>query len=240
FRREALVDCGGWDAHNVTEDADLGMRLHRMGWRTHLIASLTEEEANARLLPWVRQRSRWLKGYLLTWLSHVRRPLALWRELGTRGFVGFQILFLGGAASYLAMPLFWLSVIGWALTGEGIWDRWLPTPWLWPLYVSLALGQAVMLACAAIAMNRRRARDLLLWVPVLPLYWTLGALAAWKAVAELFIAPTYWDKTRHGVSRLPRVLTGESPPRVLAPSATPVPARCATDMRREPAGVTVR
>ncbi|MEL6481919.1 MAG: hypothetical protein AAFQ75_10745, partial [Pseudomonadota bacterium] len=72
----------------------------------------------------------------------------------------------------------------------------------WPLAVSLAGGQALMLAAAGLAMWRKRSLDLMLWVPTLPLYWTLGALAAWKAVLELFVAPYYWDKTRHGVSRM--------------------------------------
>ncbi|MEL7174476.1 MAG: glycosyltransferase family 2 protein, partial [Pseudomonadota bacterium] len=117
FRRGALEAVGGWDAHNVTEDADLGMRLFRRGWRVRVLSVRTEEEANCRPLPWIRQRSRWLKGYLLTWLSHIRRPVALWREMGPRGFLGFNVLFLGAACSYLAMPLFWISVIGWLLTG---------------------------------------------------------------------------------------------------------------------------
>ncbi|MEL7347824.1 MAG: glycosyltransferase family 2 protein, partial [Pseudomonadota bacterium] len=113
FRRDALVESGAWDAHNVTEDADLGMRLHRHGWRTRLIDSTTLEEANARAWPWIRQRSRWLKGYLLTWLSHMRAPRMLWRDLGPKGFLAINFLLLGGAASYLAMPLFWVAVVAW-------------------------------------------------------------------------------------------------------------------------------
>ncbi|MEL6574758.1 MAG: glycosyltransferase family 2 protein [Pseudomonadota bacterium] len=202
FRRGALEAVGGWDAHNVTEDADLGMRLFRRGWRVRVLSVRTEEEANCRPLPWIRQRSRWLKGYLLTWLSHIRRPVALWREMGPRGFLGFNVLFLGAACSYLAMPLFWISVIGWLLTGTTPWDSFVPDWAFWPLAVSLAGGQALMLAAAGLAMWRKRALDLMLWVPTLPFYWTLGALAAWKAVLELFVAPYYWDKTRHGVSRM--------------------------------------
>ncbi|MEM1300431.1 MAG: glycosyltransferase family 2 protein, partial [Pseudomonadota bacterium] len=202
FRRDALVESGAWDAHNVTEDADLGMRLHRHGWRTRLIDSTTLEEANARAWPWIRQRSRWLKGYLLTWLSHMRAPRMLWRDLGPKGFLAINFLLLGGAASYLAMPLFWVAVVAWLVTGDSLWGRVVPDGALWPLYTSLAVGQAIMLATAALAMHRRRALDLLLWVVTLPLYWSLGALAAWKAIAELLVAPYYWDKTRHGVSRL--------------------------------------
>ncbi|MGF1551368.1 MAG: glycosyltransferase [Paracoccaceae bacterium] len=201
FRRDALEAVGGWDAHNVTEDADLGMRLYCRGWRTRLLDEATDEEANCRWWPWVRQRSRWLKGDLLTWLCHARDPRALWRDLGPRGFLAFNVLFLGAAASYLAMPLFWGSLAASLAAGESVWGRWLPGWALWPVYASLAVGQGVMLAAAARAAARARALDLLAWAPALPLYWTLGAMAAWKAVAELFVAPYYWDKTRHGTSR---------------------------------------
>ncbi|MEO0763892.1 MAG: glycosyltransferase family 2 protein, partial [Pseudomonadota bacterium] len=179
----ALAYCGGWDAHNVTEDADLGMRLFRRGWRTRLVESTTEEEANFRVVPWMRQRSRWLKGFLLTWLSHVRAPGRLWREMG---------------------PLFWLSLAVSAATGGSLWAHWMPESLLWAAACSLIVGQAVMVSCALRAVWRKRALDLALWVPLMPVYWTLGAIAAWKAVGELFVAPTYWDKTRHGVSRLAR------------------------------------
>ncbi len=201
FRRAALEAAGGWDAHNVTEDADLGMRLARRGWRVAVLRSVTEEEANCIAWRWVRQRSRWLKGYLLTWMSHMRAPRRLWRELGPRGFLGLNLLFLGGAASYLAIPLFWAAVLGWAVTGQGLWQTALPGWAVWPASISLGMGQAVMLACAALALGRRGQLGLIWVVPTLPLYWTLGALAAWKAVVELVVAPFWWDKTAHGTSR---------------------------------------
>ncbi|MEM9781672.1 MAG: glycosyltransferase [Pseudomonadota bacterium] len=215
FRRTALEDCDGWDAHNVTEDADLGMRLFRRGWRTRLISSTTEEEANFRPLSWLRQRSRWLKGFALTWLCHMRAPLRLWREMGTVGLIAFNVLFLGGMVAYLAMPVFWAALAwGW-VTGEGAFAVWLSggagaglnpdamPGWLpWAVGLSLAAGQAVMVVSACRALWRRRALDLAVLLPVMPFYWTLGAVAAWKAVLELFVAPTYWDKTAHGVSRM--------------------------------------
>ncbi len=95
FRRHILEELGGWDAHNVTEDADLGIRLARHGYRTELIATLTDEEANCRLWPWIQQRSRWLKGYAITWTVHMRNPKKLWQELGPWQFFGVQMLFLG-------------------------------------------------------------------------------------------------------------------------------------------------
>ncbi|MGF1447680.1 MAG: glycosyltransferase family 2 protein [Pikeienuella sp.] len=201
FRRGALETVGAWDAQNVTEDADLGMRLARRGWRVAVLGSVTEEEANCIAWRWVRQRSRWLKGYLLTWLTHMRRPGRLWRDLGTRGFLGLNLLLLGGAASYLAIPLFWAALVGWVITGEAVWHSALPGWIAWLVGATLAAGQTVMLVCAAIALGRRRQLGLIWVVPTLPLYWTLGALAAWKAVIELLVAPFWWDKTEHGLSR---------------------------------------
>jgi len=201
FRRAALGDLGGWDAHNVTEDADLGMRLARRGLRCDVLNSTTWEEANCRTLPWIRQRSRWLKGYMMTWLSHMRSPVALWRDLGPAGFLGFQVLFLGGTASYLAMPLFWGAVVLALASGQSVYGAAMPGWALVALAISLTTGQAVMLGSAVLALKRRRALDLVLWVPSLLIYWTMGAVAAWKAVLEIGAAPYYWDKTRHGITR---------------------------------------
>lgn len=201
FRRSSLRAVGGWDAHNVTEDADLGMRLARRGLKTEVLTSTTTEEANTRMLPWIRQRSRWLKGYLMTWLSHMRRPLKLWQDLGPIGFLGLNVLFLGGAVTYLAMPVFWAAVLFWLTSGAPVFGDRLPDWAQSVLAYGFAVGQVVMLGCAALALWRRRALDLLAWLPILPIYWTLGAIAAWKAIIEVATAPFYWDKTQHGVSR---------------------------------------
>ncbi|MEM6728115.1 MAG: glycosyltransferase, partial [Pseudomonadota bacterium] len=110
FRAKTLRALGGWDAHNVTEDADLGLRLVRRGWRTELADTVTFEEANCRFWPWVKQRSRWLKGYAVTYTVHMRDPRALWRDLGAWGFLGVQILFVGTLSQFLLVPLllsFW-------------------------------------------------------------------------------------------------------------------------------------
>ncbi len=131
FRREILERLGGWDAHNVTEDADLGLRLARHGYRTELLDTVTMEEANCRVWPWIKQRSRWLKGYAMTYAVHMRDPLLLWRQLGARRFIGVQLLFLGTLIQFLLAPIlwsFWLMLFGlghpladalpgWALVG---------------------------------------------------------------------------------------------------------------------------
>ena len=102
-----LEALGAWDAHNVTEDADLGLRLARRGYTTTLIPTLTMEEANGRAWPWVKQRARWLKGYAVTYGVHMRNPVRLLRDLGLWQFIGVQVLFLGTLSLFALMPLFW-------------------------------------------------------------------------------------------------------------------------------------
>jgi glycosyltransferase XagB len=199
FRRRALEAVGGWDAHNVTEDADLGMRLARFGYRCEMIRSVTLEEANCHPWRWIGQRSRWLKGYALTWLTHMRSPRALLHDLGWRGFLGFQVLFLGGMTSYLAIPLFWFLLAAPAF-GANVWDA-LP-PSLFALFIaSMVAGQAVMISVAAVALHDCGRKKLLPWLLLLPYgYWPLGAVAAYRAVWEAIFRPFHWTKTQHGLA----------------------------------------
>jgi cellulose synthase/poly-beta-1,6-N-acetylglucosamine synthase-like glycosyltransferase len=201
FRRAALERLGGWDAHNVTEDADLGIRLARAGMRCEISASVTREEAACRPLQWLRQRSRWLKGYLTTWLVHMRRPHLLLRDLGLRGFVAFQAIFLGGAAAYLGLPLLWIT---WAMVALGRPPAWLavlPPGALEALTAVQILGWGAMLVAGFAATARRGETWLWPWIPTMAVYWPMGAAAAWLAVVELIAAPSFWRKTPHGLSR---------------------------------------
>jgi len=198
FRRAALESLGAWDAHNVTEDADLGMRLARHGYRTEMIDSVTAEEANcASLLSWVRQRSRWIKGYMMTWAVHMRDPVLLWRQLGPRGFLCFQVLFLGSVSQAALAPLL-LSF--WAMTFH------LPHPMTGLVRPELAfamiclfvLAEGVNLAIGLLGLRRTRQPIHPLWVPALHFYHPFAALAAYKALWEMVTRPFFWDKTTHG------------------------------------------
>ena len=196
FRRDALEALGGWDAHNVTEDADLGLRLARHGYRAELIETDTAEEATCQPRAWVKQRSRWLKGYMVTWAVHMRQPRRLWRELGPRRFWGVQVLFLGTISQFLLAPVLWscwLLVAGLPHPLAG-----LPAPLLWALTGLFLASEAVNIATGLIGLAATRHRGLMLWVPTLSLYFPLGALAAAKGVWELIGRPFYWDKTTHG------------------------------------------
>ncbi|ETX27536.1 glycosyl transferase [Roseivivax isoporae LMG 25204] len=199
FRRQALDAVGGWDAHNVTEDADLGIRLARHGFRTEMLPTVTREEANNRLWPWVRQRSRWLKGYMKTWAVHAKRPRALWRDLGPWRFAGFHALFLSAVLPALLQPVLW-----------SFWGTLAGFP---PPLLPEASGAAVRMLCilfllaegttaltALVAVARAPHRGLMVWVPSLALYFPLTVAAGYKAAWELGTRPFYWDKTEHGAS----------------------------------------
>ena len=197
FRREALQALGGWDAWNVTEDADLGLRLARHGYRTEMIETTTYEEANCRAVPWVKQRSRWIKGYMMTYASHMRDPVTLWRQLGPRQFAGFQVLFLGSIVQTLMAPLtlsLWALALGWGHPVDGL----LPWGGVVAISVLFALGEMLTIIIGVVGLRKSGHTLSRFWVPTLHLYNPLGALASYKALWEMIHKPFYWDKTSHG------------------------------------------
>jgi len=197
MRRDVLRELGGWDAHNVTEDADLGIRLARRGYRTELIDSVTREEANCRPIPWIKQRSRWLKGYAVTYLVHMRRPLQLWRDLGSVGFLGMQLLFLGTLLGFLTAPLllsFWLVSLGVAHPATAAFAPG-AVKWFW---IAFVVAELISIMLGLVAIRRAGHGRLAPWVPSLHFYFPLASLAMIKALYELVLAPFYWDKTSHG------------------------------------------
>jgi cellulose synthase/poly-beta-1,6-N-acetylglucosamine synthase-like glycosyltransferase len=203
IRRWCLDTVGGWDANNVTEDADLGVRLHRFGFRTLVLDSVTLEEANSDFINWVKQRSRWYKGYLQTWLVHMRNPRRLWRDLGPAGFVGFQ--FVVGATPILSLvnPVFWILTLMWVLGHSDI-VKLLYPPWLYyPAIASLVLGNFLVVYRTAIGIRSTAHTGLIGAVCFLPAYWLMMALAAVKAFGQLLMAPRYWEKTAHGLGSQP-------------------------------------
>jgi len=198
FKRDALQELGGWDAHNVTEDADLGIRLARHGYRTALIDTVTEEEANGRAWPWVKQRSRWLKGYAITYCVHMRNPARLWRDLGAWRFFGVQLLFLGTLSQFVLAPLlwtFWLPMLGFSHPLSAV----MPARAFWTLAGLFITSEIVGWIVAYVALQKANKPWLFKWALTLTFYFPLGALAAYKGIYELLVKPFYWDKTAHGI-----------------------------------------
>ncbi len=190
LRRGPLEAVGGWDAHNVTEDADLGIRLARHGYRTALIDTVTVEEPNTRPLAWIRQRSRWLKGYAITWMVHTRRPLRLVRDLGPWGAAGVQVILLGTLVQFALAPALWLYWLG-LPAGTGA------SALAWTLAGLLLLSEAVNWTVAVLGAKRAGIMRHAVLVPTMLLYFPLATFAAWKALIEIAVAPFYWDKTAH-------------------------------------------
>lgn len=199
FRRDALEELGAWDTHNVTEDADLGVRLARHGYRTELIGTVTREEANCRLWPWVKQRSRWLKGYAMTWTVHMRDPRRLWRDLGPWRFAGVQILLLGTVSQFLLVPLmwsFWLIVLGLPHVMSDV----MTPPVMLGVGALFLTAELTNIVLGMIGAHLAGKRGLWGWVPTMHVYYPLAALATYKALFEMVVRPFYWDKTSHGIA----------------------------------------
>lgn len=203
FRIEALRALGGWDAFNVTEDADLGMRLYRAGWRCETLPSNTYEEAACQPGNWLRQRSRWLKGWMQTYAVHMRRPGGLRRSLGLAGFLAFHGQFAGMILSALVHPLFYLLLIYDYTQGKlfeqsgGV----LANSLLAISIVNLLTGYAASFVLGATVLASKRMYWLTPQLVFIPLYWLMISLAAYRALYQFIVKPFHWDKTEHGLSR---------------------------------------
>ena len=221
FKTGALRELGAWDPYNVTEDADLGMRLSRLGHRTATIASTTYEEAPAKLMPWLRQRTRWFKGWLQTYMVHMRQPRRLARELGIVGFAAFQFTIAGTVLAALMQPVLLLLI---AVGAIGIFDR--PGILVWTHGCALVGGYATTLMLAVMGLRRRRLLSNAWVLALMPLHWTLLSVAAWRALIQLLLDPYRWEKTEHGLARTSR--RGTAPAEVRDSAADrPPPLRVA-------------
>ncbi|SFP58854.1 hypothetical protein SAMN05660464_3583 [Geodermatophilus dictyosporus] len=199
FRTDLLRELGGWDPFNVTEDADLGIRASARGHRVAVVNSTTYEEANMAVGNWIRQRSRWIKGYMQTVLVHTRRPVHLVRTVGPRQAAGFGLLIGGTPAMFLLTPwLYALFLVELAAPGAllPVLPEWL----LWVSTANLVFGNGVIVYLSLLAGFKRRTYGLVPFALLSPLYWLLHSVASYKAAWQLLTKPFYWEKTTHGLS----------------------------------------
>ncbi|WP_242390265.1 glycosyltransferase family 2 protein [Polymorphum gilvum] len=203
FRRSALIAVGGWDPYNVTEDADLGLRLARFGFTSAALASTTFEEAPVTWRAWYAQRARWYKGWLQTCFVHLREPSRLWRDLGPRRAIPIGAMIAGSLLTLAIHPFFFVMLYGYAL---GLWSVPLPGGLLADMIVSLSAlavlagygGTAISSWSAA---HRRGFRPRLLDLAGIPLYWLCASAAFYRAVWDFAVRPHHWHKTEHGTAR---------------------------------------
>ncbi len=201
FKTSVLRELRGWDPFNVTEDADLGIRLAQKGYRVGIVDSTTFEEASCEAWQWIRQRTRWVKGYMQTFLVHTRRPLTMIRTTGLLGFTGF-VLFIGGTIlSGILNPIFWLLYAGWLVAIAAGFDPLFPQILLFLSLFNLLAGNGAFTYLSMIAPIRRG------WLGLIPFsltvmgYWFLLSVASYRALGQLLVNPFHWEKTQHGVSR---------------------------------------
>lgn len=200
FKLSALRKVGAWDPYNVTEDADLGVRLAQEGYTVGVINSTTYEEANGVLPSWIKQRSRWIKGYMQTWLVHMRHPIQLWKSIGAKGFFSFHFFIGAPPFTMLLAPILWvITALVWF---TNTWDfGWLfPEPFGTMALFNLVIGNLFLVYFGVIAALKRKYYDLVPVGILLPVYWVLHSIAAYKAFWQLIFNPHYWEKTEHGTS----------------------------------------
>jgi len=201
FRTTDLKKMEGWDPFNVTEDADLGVRLFSQGYKTAIINSTTLEEANSNFKNWLRQRSRWIKGYMQTYLLHMRDPKALVQKQGIHALL-FQLTVGGKIAFILINPFLWILTLAYftlyVYVGPTI-ESLYPSVVFYMAVISLIFGNFMFIYYYMIGCAKRENWTLMKWIFLVPWYWIMVSIAGAIALYQLIVKPHYWEKTVHGL-----------------------------------------
>lgn len=203
LRTEVLRRIGGWDPWNVTEDADLSIRLSIEGHRIGDLPSPTLEEAPSTLRAWLAQRTRWMKGFLQVSITHSRRPIRNLGRLGPMRLFGAAALVFGAVASALVYPVLTAIVLAELASGEFLAGDGLADHVAAALALVLLLAGLLAMTMPGIVAVRRGGRSgrFLAYALGMPLYYLLVSAAAWRGVLELALDPDRWNKTEHGLAR---------------------------------------
>ncbi len=201
FRRTALDAVGAWDPFNVTEDADLGIRLQRCSYRVGVLDSETLEEVNSDTINWVKQRSRWQKGYLQTALVHLRDPRRVVRELGWKGLAHLLLFIAGTPMLAVANLCFWALTALWFGTRAHAIEAVFPGAVFYLATAAWLIGNFVIAYLGVVTLLITDRDELLPAVLATPLYWVLMSISSLRAALQLVIDPFHWEKTAHGLSQ---------------------------------------
>lgn len=201
FKMDVLREANAWDPFNVTEDADLGVRLTQRGYRVGVANSTTFEEANSHVGNWIRQRSRWFKGYMQTYLVHMRKPVELYRSLGHTGFWGFQFFVGGNILTALSLPFMLVMFVYWLATRWSGFDIIFPPVVLYISLFNLIIGNGFFIYLNMLGAFKRHNFHLMPYALTVPAYWLLMTVAAYKGLWQLIHNPFFWEKTTHGLSQ---------------------------------------
>lgn len=201
FRTQQIKELGGWDAFNVAEDCDLGIRLAKKGYRTAIVDSVTHEEANSHASNWFWQRTRWIKGYIQTLLVHSREPKVFAKQSWAMFFM--FVLNVGGKILALYVnPLMWLMTLSYFVF------RPILAPWIESLFppiifymaaIALVVGNFLYFYYYMIGAAKRGHFEIIKYGFIVPIYWLAMSTAAWVALYKLITAPHQWSKTIHGL-----------------------------------------
>ncbi len=200
FKMDKLREIGLWDPYNVTEDADLGMRITQLGYRVGVVNSTTLEEATGALGNWIRQRSRWMKGYMQTYLVYMRHPVDTYKTLGHAGFWGFQMFIGGTVMMSLLLPIMYSMFTYWLVTQTMALDLYFPPFILYMSLFNLLIGNGFFIYIYMLGAFKRHNYSLIPYALTAPIYWILSSIAGYKALWQLLFNPFYWEKTTHGLS----------------------------------------
>ena len=210
FRTEDLKKISGWDPFNVTEDADLGIRFSAEGKKVGIIKSTTYEEATCNTGNWIRQRSRWIKGYMQTSIVYNRHPIKMIRKIGFKNWLSFQLLVTGTPLTFLINPIMWAVFLIWIITGTHFLNGLLPDFVEIAGTISFIAGNLILILINFAAAFSRKYYRLIPFAFLNPLYWVLHSIAAYKALWQLIFKPFYWEKTTHGTSTIKNVPVNET------------------------------
>lgn len=195
FKLKVLRKIKGWDPYNVAEDADIGYRLAKAGYKTKVLDSMTMEESPVKLKTWLHQRARWIKGHVQTYIVHLRTIAELKKHYGTKGVLGFHLfLFLPVISYFLQMVLASIMVF----------------PQISSLYPYISLMSMInyiiwiifSIGLATFVVIKNRWKKMFLSVILYPMYYLLHSVAFFMAVYQLFFKPHYWNKTPRKLEEL--------------------------------------
>jgi cellulose synthase/poly-beta-1,6-N-acetylglucosamine synthase-like glycosyltransferase len=198
MRTSDILKIGGWDAYNVTEDCDLGIRLNAAGYQTAILDSVTHEEAVSKIPIWIKQRTRWMKGYLQTLITHLRNPIHAYHIFGLYRLLGIYAIVGGQVFSALLYPACWIFYgFSWLNIGNAVSTM----PPLLTLFLDGLMLTGFLLPITQASMTAIKTGKnyyLILFAMLYPLYWLLAAYAAYRSIWQLIRCPFKWEKTPHG------------------------------------------
>ena len=199
FKHDAIKEVGAWDAYNVTEDCDIGMRLFRRGYKIGLIDSISQEEATSTLNMWVRQRTRWMKGFIQTSIVHLRHPVRFAKEIGGwKNFTVFILTVPGTVVVNILNIVTWIMFVIWILYHPPAIKALYPQPILLISGLAFILGGFIFTYLNLLGAYKRERFSMVKYALLTPFYWLMLAFATVRGAIQIIIDPHSWEKTTHG------------------------------------------